>query len=116
MKNLKELRKSSNMTLQELAEELGTSNQVLSRYERCEREADYTMLKKIATFFNVSIDYLLDFKSATNTSKIITPDERRLIEMYQQLPKPLQENINAEIKGMVIAVQNNKNKIKEYNQ
>ena len=86
MKNLKFLRKSANMTLQQLAEVLGTSNQVLSRYERCEREADYDMLVKIARFFNVSIDYLLGFKSATTPTSISLPlDKKELIDIYDSL-------------------------------
>ena len=31
----------------------------ISRYENCEREADYATLIKIADYFDVSIDYLL---------------------------------------------------------
>lgn len=50
MKNLKLLRKSMNMTLQQLADELGTSTQVLSRYERGEHKADYNTLEKTARF------------------------------------------------------------------
>ena len=86
MKNLKLLRKSANMTLQQLADELGTSNQVLSRYERCEREADYNTLVKIARFFNVSIDYLLDFKAATTPAPAALPlDETELLKNYRAL-------------------------------
>ena len=74
------------MTLQQLADELGTSNQVLSRYERCEREADYHMLSKIARFFNVSIDYLLDFKAATTPTPAVLPlDETELLKNYRAL-------------------------------
>ncbi len=32
----------------------------ISRYETSEREADYKTLIKIADYFNVSIDYLLE--------------------------------------------------------
>ena len=88
MKNLKTLRKSADMTLEQLAHELGTSNQVLSRYERGEREADYNMLAKIARFFNVSIDYLLGFKAATNpthASADLKNDEKELLDLYRQL-------------------------------
>lgn len=85
---MKALRKSANMTLQQLADELGTSNQVLSRYERCEREADYNTLAKIARFFNVSIDYLLDFKAATNPTPApaaLPLDETELLKNYRAL-------------------------------
>ena len=86
MKNLKALRKSANMTLQQLADELGTSTQVLSRYEREEHQADYNTLAKIARFFNVSIDYLLGFKAATNPTPAPLPlDETELLKNYRAL-------------------------------
>lgn len=86
MKNLKQLRKSANMTLQNLADELGTSTQVLSRYERGEHQADYNTLMRIARFFNVSIDYLLDFKAATAPQTVALPlDEMELLKNYRAL-------------------------------
>ena len=39
--------------------DLETNQNSISRYETGEYEADYGMLKKIANYFNVSIDYLL---------------------------------------------------------
>lgn len=38
--------------------ELGVSQDVISRYEKLERQADYQTLLDIADFFNVSLDYL----------------------------------------------------------
>lgn len=40
--------------------ELGTNQNSISRYESGEREADYRMLIRIADYFGVSIDYLLE--------------------------------------------------------
>ena len=47
-----------------LAFDLNMSQNTISRYENCEREADYACLIKIADYFNLSIDYLLGI---TNT-------------------------------------------------
>ncbi len=90
MKNLKLLRKSANMTLQQLATVLNTSTQVLSRYERGEHQADYATLQKIARFFNVSIDYLLDFKSAVTPTDSLTAQEKLLVGYFRTLPVDLQ--------------------------
>lgn len=38
--------------------ELDLNQNVISRYENLEREADYQTLLDIADFFNVSLDYL----------------------------------------------------------
>ena len=40
--------------------ELSVSQHTISRYETGEREADYAMLIRIADYFDVSIDYLLE--------------------------------------------------------
>ena len=56
---LRELRKKSEKTLQVVADELGITTQVLSRYERGDRNLDNEMLKMFANYYNVSIDYLL---------------------------------------------------------
>ena len=56
---IKELRKKRNITQLKLAMDLGSKQNTISRYETDEYEADYDMLKKIADYFDVSIDYLL---------------------------------------------------------
>lgn len=57
---LKELRKEKNISQLKLALDLSMNQNTISRYETGEREADYKTLIKIANYFNVSIDYLLE--------------------------------------------------------
>ena len=57
---LKLLRKEKNLTQLKLALDLNMSQNTISRYETGEREAGYAELIKIADYFNVSIDYLLE--------------------------------------------------------
>lgn len=57
---LKFLREKKNMTQQRLAIELDMNQNTISRYESGKRQADYATLIKIADYFNVSIDYLLE--------------------------------------------------------
>ena len=64
---LKELRKKRNISQLKLALDLSMNQNTISRYETGEREADYKTLIKIAGYFNVSIDYLLE---RTNNPKI----------------------------------------------
>ena len=54
------LREKKNMTQQRLAIELDMNQNTISRYESGKRQADYATLIKIADYFNVSIDYLLE--------------------------------------------------------
>ncbi len=57
---LRELRKKRNITQLKLAIDLNMSQNTISRYETGEREAGYAELIRIADYFNVSIDYLLE--------------------------------------------------------
>lgn len=57
---LAELRKSRRISQLKLAIDLNMNQNSISRYETGEREADYTTLIKLADYFNVSIDYLLE--------------------------------------------------------
>ena len=59
MERLIELRKQQNLTQQDMARILGISRQAYSNYELGNREADYTTLKKLSNYFNVTVDYLL---------------------------------------------------------
>ena len=57
---LKFLRNQKKVSQIKLAIDLNMSQNNISRYENGEREADYATLIKIADYFNVSIDYLLE--------------------------------------------------------
>lgn len=57
-KRLKNLREEKGLRQADLANKLGVSQQTISQYEKDLREPDPAMSKKIASFFDVSIDYL----------------------------------------------------------
>ena len=56
---LKELRTEKGATQKEVAEFIGCSSVVYSRYERGEREPDIDALCKLADYFNVTVDYIV---------------------------------------------------------
>lgn len=60
MKRLRDLRISSGATQQQMANFLGISRPAYSRYETGEREPDNESLKRLADFFKVSVDFLID--------------------------------------------------------
>lgn len=57
---LKEVRKLHNVTQAKLASVLDMSRQAVIKYESGERFPDEVTLVKIANFFGISLDYLLD--------------------------------------------------------
>ncbi len=105
MKRLRELRKSQKLTLQELSKILGVSPQVLSRYELCEREADYKTTCKIAEYFDVSVDYLLGFSDYFYPDKLgiaqLSSEELKLIDDYRELNQSGKRLVNETIKTLL---------------
>ena len=94
MEILKTLRKSKNLTLEQEAEELKTSSQVLSRYERGDREPDCEMLKSLAKFYNVSIDFLLTGKEIfKNNNAVLTAFESDVVSELRRLSKTDKQNL-----------------------
>lgn len=57
--NLKELRKKMGLTQPEFAKLFQISNGAIALWETNKRQPDHETLIRLATFFNVSIDYLL---------------------------------------------------------
>ncbi len=64
---LKEIRKAKGISQLKLAMDLSTNQNTISRYETGEREPGINELIKIAEYFNVSVDYLLE---RTNNPKM----------------------------------------------
>lgn len=67
---LKELRKARKYKQTDLADVLSCSQGVYSRYESGEREPPFDIMKKLADFYGVTIDYLM---GGTATSEPIAP-------------------------------------------
>lgn len=57
---LREIRKEKGISQLKLAMELNTNQNTISRYETGDREPGINELIRIADYFNVSIDYLLE--------------------------------------------------------
>ena len=57
---LKEIRKSKGISQLKLAIDLNTNQNTISRYETGEREPGIKELIRIADYFDVSLDYLLE--------------------------------------------------------
>ena len=61
--NIKLLRQKAGLTQRELAAHIGTSTSAIAMYERGERFPNYEILERLADFFNVEIDFLLNRSS-----------------------------------------------------
>lgn len=67
IKRIRDLREDMDLTQQDLADILATSQTMYARYERGANELPIRHLIKLADFYNVSADYIL---GRTNNPKI----------------------------------------------
>lgn len=78
---LKILIEEKDMTQKELAAQLNIAPSTVSSYVQNTREPDFATLRMIAKYFNVSIDYLLDY-STGHTSSV---QENELLRIFRTL-------------------------------
>ena len=78
---LYELRKKAKISQEEFAEIVDTSRQAVSKWERDESEPELNKIILIAKYYNVSIDYLLDY----------TIDDSLLTEYLAKMEKVINE-------------------------
>lgn len=84
---IKELLEQNNITQKQLAESLDISSSALGNYIQCRREPDYNTLIRIADFFHVTIDFLLNHPSAP----LLSHDEELLIHIFRSLSEEQKE-------------------------
>lgn len=63
---IKELRKQHGIYQKDLADALSVSKSTVAMWETGKRMPDIDMLKCIASYFKISIDYLLEYTNNTN--------------------------------------------------
>jgi transcriptional regulator with XRE-family HTH domain len=100
---LKLLREERDMSLSEFANLLGTSKQVISRYERGENTPKITTVSRFASILGVSLAYLMnenvtDRREPTFADKKTTPEElslsegeKMLLDLFRQVPETQQQ-------------------------
>ncbi len=82
--NLRKLRKTKGVSLNKLGIELGVTGSAISSWELGNKEPNFDMAKKIASYFMVSTDYLLNHQildSDEHTKVIVT---RLAHKMYEK--------------------------------
>lgn len=98
LENLKELRKATKTTQNELAEAIGVSQQSINKYENHNIEPDIETLVRIADYFSTSVDYIvghtdIDRRIEPMEAFDLNPDEARVIAAYRQLTPSQREAV-----------------------
>lgn len=95
---LKELRKSYKYTQLEIAKVFGYAQTTVGMWEREEREPDIDTLSRLAEFYNVSVDYIVNGRTD------IKPQEKNStepIEMKQIITPPGYLELSANQKAVI---------------
>lgn len=100
---LKKIRIERELSQQQLADLLGTSKQVISRYETNQRTPKITVAQEYADKLNVPLNYLIDENISSNSSPstnttlppLTAKDERSIQKRLESVLNDLMPNNNA---------------------
>ncbi len=99
-KRLANIRKSANLTQNEVAKKLNTVQSTYSAYELGTRKITIELIIALSKIFNVSPDYLITGKEDCGRSEIFSSDETDMIKKYRLLDDrgkaAVQETVNRE--------------------
>jgi transcriptional regulator with XRE-family HTH domain len=90
---IKRLRKDKGLTQEEAAKRLGMVRSTYSNYENGKREPDFETAKKIADFYDKTVDYLLG--SSTGD-----PVKNAVMDDYSRLPSDKRKIVDDMIKAL----------------
>ena len=110
--NIKILRKQIKKTQDEVAKELNLQKQTYQNYELGKREPDLQTLKKIADYFNVSLDFLCDRPRPYDLPSTTTQEQKTLINKITDLNREQCMLVDAYIEGLKIGQQKQQETIK----
>ena len=105
---LRDLLEEHDLSQRQLADDLHISSSAIGNYVRNNREPDYHTLKRIAQYFHVSIDYLLNNPLDSTTDF----RDQRLLQIFHSLTEE-QKDLYME-QGKLFIKSNHKQKEKSF--
>lgn len=114
-----ELRKEKGLSQKKMAEAIGVSQAAIAKIEINRNEATASTIRKLATFFDVTADYLLGLEddgiktaAPMNGSLSYSSEERELIEKFRELNAPGRKLVKTVIDThLATLAENNKKRI-----
>lgn len=99
-KRLKSLRLEKDLKQSELAKIIEVSTSTIGMYEQGRRYTDLETLKKIAEFFDISVDYLI---GRTDIKRFNAPSDKlnNILELLNELDESKIEKIETIIKNIL---------------
>ena len=89
--NIKYLREEKGLSQQAVGDAVSLTQQAINRYENAHTEPDIETLKSLATFFNVSVDFLIghsEIRKPTTEleASLLNDQEKAFISVVRKLP------------------------------
>lgn len=100
MENLKNLRKNRGLYQKDIADLLGVAISTVSAWENDIYEIDFHNLKKLADFFDVTVDELLGRTTEPQLFDDARVERPEILELYESLTPELQEHALAYLHGL----------------
>lgn len=97
---LQELRKEKGISREELARALQVSYSAIAKYETNVRKPDQETLKKIADFFDVTVDYLL---GRSNHRQLTRKDERDIEKIIEETRQRIENTEGLMLDGEILS-------------
>ena len=101
MEKLKELRKKENRTQEDISKYLNISTMNYSRYENGKIEPNIKTIIKLADYFKVSIDYLLEHPTNNINLDELTILQKELIKKIINSNELICTKVDAYISGLI---------------
>jgi transcriptional regulator with XRE-family HTH domain len=96
-----ELRKAQGLTQGQLAELLGTSQQLIAFYEKGQRRVPVDLLPDVARLLGVSVEELLGLNSTVTPKRGPTPKLQQQLERLSRLPRAKQRFVSEMLEAVL---------------
>ena len=85
LERIKLLRRSVNLSQQEVAQKIHITREAYSMYENGHRQPPYEILISLARYYHVSVDYLLGITDFPQPIPLITEEEMEILKEFRLL-------------------------------
>ncbi|ASK17751.1 MULTISPECIES: helix-turn-helix domain-containing protein [Bacillus] len=99
-RNLRNLRNLKGLSLNALGKELGVTGSAISSWELGNKEPNFDMLIKVANYFKVSIDYMLNhqvFDNEAQKKEVVSQLANEIYERYKNIPDSKKPMVKQEL-------------------
>lgn len=110
---IKELRKNSKITQEQLGNAIGVSKMAISYFEKGKKSPGRESLEKIADYFGVTTDYLLgrseDPELNEEEDNVVSEEGKNIMSLIESLPEDERKKAWEQLEMYVTYMQNKKN-------